>query len=159
MSPQTAANLKTLMWGGLTSLFAALLAACLAWYVTASTNAEMTIQQQEMAAVNQFDESGANLDSSMSDFIDGLADGRVDPAVRKALRTALALHAAKSQRLANIVGSRPVEDYTIGLGRLREMVDAAEDVPTGMTAAQLHADILANKKRISEVAWKRIAAK
>ncbi len=153
------ASLKTLMWTGLTSLFAALLAACLAWYVTANTNASMTVQQQEMAAINQFDETGANLDSSMSDFIDGLADRKVDPSVRKSLRTAIALHAAKSQRLANIVGSNPVENYTIGLGRLREMVDAADDVTTGMTAAQLHADILANKKRISEAAWARIVSK
>lgn len=119
----------------------------------------MTVQQQEMAAINQFDESGANLDSSMSDFIDGIADRKVDPSVRKSLRTAIALHAAKSQRLANIVGSKPVENYTIGLGRLREMVDAADDVTTGMTAAQLHADILANKKRISEAAWARIESK
>lgn len=147
------------MWTGLTSLVAALLAASLAWYVTASTNANMTIQQQEIAAVNQFDESGASLDSSMSDFIDGLADGIVDPAVRKSLRTAIALHAAKSQRLVNIVGGKPVENYTIGLGRLREMVDAAENVTTGMAAAQLHADILANKKRMSEAAWARIESK
>lgn len=112
-----------------------------------------------MAAINQFDESGANLDSSMSEFIDSLVDGDITPAARKSLRTAIALHASKAQRLSAIVGPKPIEEYMSGLKRLRGMADEVDDIPSGMTAAQLHADILANKKRISEAAWKRITRK
>lgn len=152
--PVTLAGFKRLLWSGLTAVLAALLAALLAWYVTSRTNARMVVQQQEIAAIDQFDSSGANLDSTMSDFIDDVVDGDPRPDLRKALRSAIALHAAKAQRLTNIVGQKPIEEYTAGLGQLRIMSDEAEDVQSGIVMAQLHANILANKKRISDAAWR-----
>lgn len=119
----------------------------------------MTVQQQQMAVLNQFDESGANLDSSMSDFIDAVADRSGVPDARKALRSAVALHAAKSTRLTGIVGPKTVDEYQLGLGKLRKMVDETGSVDSGVVAAQMHADILLNKKRISEAAWARIGEK
>lgn len=156
ISPTTLAAFKSAMRSALGTILAALLGACLAWWVTASTNAQMAIQQQDTAIVNQFDETGANLDSSMSAFIDALVEGDISPDVRKSLRTAISLHAAKAQRLNNIVGERAVQEYTKGLGLLRTMADSTDNVQSGMAAAQVHADILANKKRISDSAWKRI---
>lgn len=158
LTPEAIVGAKRVLWNALGAFVGALLAAGLAWYVTARTNADMSIQQQRMEIVNQFDETGANLDSSMSDFIDAVVDGEVTPDVRRSLRTAISLHASKSQRLSSILGSEPIEEYTLGLGRLREMVDSTVDVPTAMSAARLHADILENKRMISQAAWRRASA-
>jgi hypothetical protein len=156
ITPQAIESLKKATPIFLGHIIAALLAATLAWFVTARTNAVMIEQQQDYALINKFDETGARLDSSMSDFLDSVADGQDNPIAKKSLRTAISEHGATAQRMANVIGNGSVETYSNGLGRLYEMVDGTKDVQSGMTAAQLHADILANKKKISDAAWERI---
>lgn len=159
VSPQAFETLRRLLVSALAPALAAIFGACLVWYVTAHTNAQMIAQQQEMVLVDQFDGSGAELDSSMSDFMDSLVDREIGLGVRKSLRTAISLHAAKAQRLSNIIGDAPIKQYTAGLGKLRQMVDRTTDIEDGVAAARLHADILANKKRISDAAWERVRQK
>ncbi|WP_430443954.1 hypothetical protein [Sphingorhabdus contaminans] len=156
ITPQTVESLKKAAPALLGHFVAALFAAWLAWFVTSRTNDLMIEQQQDFALINRFDETGAELDSSMSDFLDSIAENEENPAARKSLRTAISEHAATAQRMANVIGDKSVTSYSDGLGKLRQIVDGTEDVSSAMTAAQLHADILFNKQKISDAAWARI---
>lgn len=155
ISPEAIERFKSGFASVFGKVLGALVAGFIAWWVTASTNAEMAVQQQEMQVINQFDESGATLDGAVSVYIDGLIDGRDASSLRGSLHTAIALHAAKSQRMAGMVSETTIDGYTAGLGKLNTVVDGTDDLQSGMTVAQLHAQILANKRVISDTAWEK----
>lgn len=151
---------KHVNWGlGIKVLGAISLVFLTAWVTylfTARLNVETALQQQQMAAVQQFEESGARLDTSLSLFADALLDGSGVAEARKEVRTAIILHASQANALRDVVGNGNVDQYLRGLAELREFADNATDPRTAMVVAQQHVNLMDYRVRMVELARRNI---
>jgi len=132
------------------------LTAVVTYMFTARLNVETAIQQQQMAALQQFEDSGARLDSSLSLFADALLDHRGVEDARKEVRTALTLHASQANALSSMVGTGNADQYLRGLGDLRRFADTTTDAQTAMRTAQAHVTLMDYRVRMAALARQNI---
>jgi hypothetical protein len=126
----------------LLAIISAALAAYLTYLGTARLNQVTAVQQQRMVAVQQFEESGARLDSSMSIFVDALLDGQDLKDARRDVRVALTIHASQADALRGFAGKGNVDRYLEALKNLRRLTDATTNLPTAKMAAQEHVNVM-----------------
>lgn len=145
-------NLK--MCGGV--VFAALVAAALTYLFTAKLNTEAALQQQYLAAVQDYIETGASLDSAVTNLADSILDGQEVRPARQAARAAIAAHVAATRSLSEIVGKGNSNLYMKGLAALRQFVDAANDKASAEAMSNARFDVMDNRNIIVTEARRRI---
>lgn len=160
LTPDRARRYGKLVIGGLlTAAIGGFFAALFTYYATVQINSESALQQQYLAAVQDFTATGAKLDASVTDLADAIADkeNRSDVAeVRKEVRQAIAAHAAATQGLQQIVGKGNIDAYLVGLGTLRGVVDGTKDAQAAMRASQARFDLMHNRTVLVTEARRRI---
>lgn len=133
-----------------------IIASFFTYMVTASLNSQAVVQQQKLVAIEQFDSTGADMDAKISAFNDALLDSKKSPAslenARREARSAIRLHAARTQGAASVLGDPNVQNYTFGLGKLRQFVDGATNAETAMPAAHTHVQLMKVRLKLSNEA-------
>lgn len=134
----------------------ALFTSALTYALTTQQNHEAAVQQQRLAALQTFIESGSKLDASVTDLVDSVGDRTDVIDAKKETRQALAAHAAASQSIEPIVGKANVEAYLGGVGTLRTIVDETANPSAALTTSQARFDVMHNRTVIVAEARKRI---
>jgi hypothetical protein len=132
------------------------LTAVATYAVTARLNTVSSVQQQHLAALQSFIESGSQLDASVTDLVDSVADSDDVKVAKKEVRKALSAHAAASQSLAPIVGKANVDAYLVGIGTVRQLVDQTDNSQAALNASQARFDVMHNRTLIVAEARKQI---
>ncbi len=134
----------------------ALMTAALTYLVTAHLNSEATVQQQQLAALQTFISTGAEVDANVTDLVDAI-DGETSVAeAKRATRHAISAHAAAAQSIEPIVGRKNLEVYQSGVGILRNLVDASSDPVSALRTSQARFDVMHNRTQIVAEARKHI---
>jgi len=134
----------------------ALLAAALTYLATARLNHEAALQQQYLAAVQDFVSTGAQVDAAVTELSDNVLDAEGVKEGRKEARQAIAAHAAATQGLSQVIGTGNAGEYMKGLAKLRTLVDQAEDVQSALKASDARFDVMHNRTIIVAEARRRI---
>lgn len=132
------------------------LTAIVTYQFTARLNVETAVQQQQSAAVQQFEQSGAQMDANLSLFVDALLDRRDVAETKTNARASIILHSAQANGLVALAGTGNVEQYVDGLGDLRELTDATDGKKTARQMAQKHVDLMAYRVQLVNVAKRRV---
>lgn len=160
LTPDRARRYGKLLIGGLlTAIIGGFFAALFTYYATVRLNTETALQQQYLAAVQEFNATGAKVDASVTDLADSIADtGRATEVAgaRKEARQAIAAHAAATQGLQQIVGKGNIDSYLEGLGALRTLVDSTKDAKAAMRVSQARFDLMHNRTLMVAEARRRI---
>lgn len=130
--------------------------AILTYMFTAHLNVETAIQQQQTSALQQFEQSGAQMDASLSVFVDALLDQKGVAEARTAARTSIILHSSQSSPLSSLAGTGNVEQYVNALGELRSLTDATDGRMTARKMAQQHVNIMAYRVKLVAICRERI---
>ena len=128
------------------------LTAIFTYMFTARLNVETAVQQQRTTAIQQFDQTGAQMDASLSLFVDALLSRQKVDDARTSARTAITLHAAQADGLAPLTGTGNVVQYVNSLGDLRVLVDQTNGKLTAKKMAQQHVDLMAYRKKLTAMA-------
>lgn len=140
--------------GGLaTAILGGIFAAVFTYMATARLNQEAALQQQYLAAIQEFSATGAKVDASITELADTVLDGAEKAQARKEARQAIAAHVAASQGLTQVIGIGNVKAYMKGLATLRLLVDATDDKSEALTTSRARFDLMDN--RISMIAEAR----
>lgn len=123
---------------------------------TSHQNIESAQQQQNVAAVQQFEASGAQMDAALSLYVDALLDKRDVAQTRKDVRAAITLHGAQAAPLRALAGKGNVDQYVDGLGALRGFADDADGRLSAKTMAQQHVNLMAYREKLTALARKNI---
>lgn len=143
--------------GGLTTaLVGGLIGALLSYHFTAKLNNESALQQQYLLAVQDFNATGAKLDSSVTELTDTVVDEEGLKDARKEARQAIAAHVAAVQGLSIVLGERNVDNYMFGVARLREYVDAANTPQQALIASKARFALMENRNMLLQEARRRI---
>ncbi len=143
--------------GGLTTaLVGGLIGALLSYHFTAKLNNESALQQQYLLAVQDFNSTGAKLDASITELTDAVADQASAKDARKEARQAIASHVAATQSLSIVLGKSNVDNYMVGLARLREFVDATNDEKNAYVTAKARSTLIQNRNLMMQEARRRI---
>lgn len=138
------------------AVFTALLTAILTYVVTAQLNTNSAVQQQNLAALQRFVETGSQVDASVTELTDAVADVEGLSTAKKDVRRSLAAHAAASQDLKVVVGKANIDAYLDGMGTLRDLVDHVDDPREAFKASQARFDVMHNRTVIVSEARKNI---
>ena len=143
--------------GGLaTAIVGGLCAALFTYMFTAKLNNDAAIQQQYLVAVQDFNATGAQLDSAITELADNVIDNsQVDEARRRA-RQAIAAHVAATQSLTPLMGEGNVGAYMSGLGTLRTLVDQTGDVSAALRTSDARFTLMENRQIMLADARERI---
>lgn len=143
--------------GGLsTALVGGLIGALLSYHFTAKLNNESALQQQYLLAAQDFNSTGAKVDSSITELTDGVVDKDSLKDARKEARQAIAAHVAATQNLSIVLGKQNVDNYMIGLAKLREYVDSANTPGEALLASNARFTLMSNRNLLLNEARKRI---
>lgn len=123
---------------------------------TAQLNVETAMQQQQAAAVQQFEQSGAQMDANLSLYVDALLDKRDIPATKSAARASIVLHSSQASGLNALAGTGNVTQYVNALGDLRELADASDGRITARKMAQQHVNVMAYREKLVALSRSRI---
>lgn len=137
---------------GLKAIALVALATVATYFATSHQNVESALQQQNAAAVQQFEASGSQMDAALSLYVDALLDGRDVAQARKDARAAITLHAAQASPLRPLAGNGNVDQYVNGLGDLRKFADDADGRLTAKTMAQQHVNLMAYRVKLVSLA-------
>ncbi len=148
--------LKFAVGGLVTAALGGFLAALFTYMFTAKLNQEAMVQQQYLAAVQDFIATGARVDASVTSLSDSILDADGIKEGRKEARQAIAAHVAATQSLSQVVGSGNANAYMEGLATLRTLVDDARDVQTALRASRARSDLMDNRTVIVAEARRRI---
>lgn len=138
------------------ALVTGFIAAVFTYGFTAKLNTESALQQQNLAALQEFISTGSKLDASVTNLSDSLLDNDNLLAEKKTVREAIAAHASAAQSLIQFVGKDNIDAYLVGVGTLRELVDATGDVNSAMQTSQARFDVMHNRTKIIEEARENI---
>src|SRR5690606_15182371 len=137
--------LKIGLGGLVTAAIGGLFAAWFTYMFTAKLNHDAMVQQQYLAAVQEFIATGASVDASVTGLSDSILDDDGVTEGRKDARQAIAAHVAATQSLAQVVGTGNAAAYMEGLATLRTLVDQAEDVQSALRASRARFDLMDNR--------------
>lgn len=140
----------------LSAALGGLLSAGFTYLFTEKQNHEAVVQQQYLAAVQDFVGSGARVDAAVTGLSDSLIDAQGVRDGRREARQAIAAHVAATQGLSQVIGKGNSDAYMEGLATLRTMVDDAKDVKTALTASNARFDLMENRTIIVAEARRRI---
>lgn len=144
----------------MTNLSIALIAGIVGGYTsykyTAQLNHEAALQQQYLAAVQDFVSTGARVDAAVTGLSDNLLDGKGTLDGKREARQAIAAHTAATLSLSQVIGKGNADAYMVGLGDLRAIVDDTRDVKTALHASQGRFDLMENRQVIVNEARRRI---
>lgn len=150
-------HLFKLAMGGLaTAIVGGLFAALFTYYFTAKLNNESALQQQYLAAIQDFSTTGAKVDASITELADTVLDGDQLKEARKEARQAIAAHAAASQSLAQVVGQGNVNEYVKGLATLRLLVDDTGNKSSALQTSKARFDLMENRNAMVSEARMRV---
>lgn len=155
-----AAHYLKLVLGGLaTAAIGGFFAALFTYYATIRVNTANALQQQYLAAVQEFISTGSKLDASITDVADVVLDkdgpAKLDDA-RKSARQAIAAHTAAAQSLEPVIGTGNVKAYLEGVGALRLLLDDTRTAHQLLRTSQARFDVMHNRTLIVAEARKRI---
>lgn len=141
---------------GLKALALIALTTIATYFATSHQNVETALQQQNSAAVQQFEASGAQMDAALSIYVDALFEkGDLDEA-RKDARNAIVLHSSQANALRTLAGDGNVDQYINGLGDLRKFADDMNGRLTAKKMAQQHVDLMAYRVKLVSLARENI---
>lgn len=130
--------------------------AILTYLVTAQLNVETAVQQQQSAAITQFEQSGSQMDANLSLFVDALLDQKGVADARNAARASIVLHSSQAGALKPLAGSGNVDQYVNALGDLREFTDAVDGKQTARKMAQQHVNVMAYREKLVRLSRERV---
>lgn len=137
---------------GLGAVALVFLTAIATYGITAKLNVETAVQQQQNTSIQQFEESGAQMDVALSNFVDALLDKKEIDEARNTSRAAIALHAAQANALKPLTGDGNIRQYIDGLGNLRAFVDSTDGRKTAKIMAQQHVNLMAYRLKLVDMA-------
>lgn len=140
----------------MTAIVGGLLAAWFTYMFTARLNQEAALQQQYLAAVQDFVSTGARVDASITGLSDNVLDKQDVVIGRREARLAIAAHVAATQSLSQVIGTGNAGAYMEGLAELRTMVDTTSDVRTALSTSRARFDVMDNRNVITAEARRRI---
>ncbi|MFZ3484180.1 hypothetical protein [Sphingomonas sp. 3-13AW] len=160
LTPERAKRYLKLAIGGLaTAILGGFLAALFTYMFTARLNQEAALQQQYLAAVQEFVATGAVVDASVTGLADSVLDAEGIKAGRREARQAIAAHVAATQSLSQVIGTGNSDAYMEGLATLRKLVDETTDVQSALRASRARFDLMDNRTIIVAEARRRIYGK
>ncbi|BCA57441.1 hypothetical protein HMP06_0210 [Sphingomonas sp. HMP6] len=127
------------------SLATALVGAPVGIYVATHANTIMIVQQQTLADLQNFENTGAQLDNRVSGMSDALVDGRGVNDARRALRDAVSAHSSAAFALRDDMGG-DYPPYATKLRELRNFADKANTPREGVKVFQSLVDLIALRK-------------
>lgn len=136
-----------------TALLGGLVAAYFTYLFTARLNTESAVQQQYLAAIQDFSTTGAKVDATITELADTVLDGDELVNARREARQAIASHVAASLSLAPVAGQGNVDEYMKGLATLRLFVDQTSGREQALKTSRARFDLMDN--RISMIAEAR----
>lgn len=139
-----------------TAIMGGLFAAVFTYYATIQVNAEASLQQQYLSAIQEFSATGARVDASITELADTVLDGEQLTSARREARQAIAAHAAASQSLSQVVGQGNVDEYVRGLAVLRLLVDDTNDRIEALKTSKARFDLMSNRTVIIGEARRRV---
>lgn len=140
------------VWAAAGAVALAGLTAVLTYFATARLNVETAVQQQQSAAIQQFEQSGSQMDASLSLFVDALLDKQGVKDARKDVRSAITVHGSQAASLTPLAGEGNVSQYVKALGDLRTFADAAQDPRSARKMAQQHVNLMAYRQKLVALA-------
>lgn len=149
---------RLISWGVLAIgwLATAVLTAFFTYMLTSRLNNEAVIQQQYLAAVQDFTATGAKVDASITELADTIIDEDSVTVARKEARQAIAAHVAATDSLSQVVGKGNSDAYMDGLATLTKLVDKTDDVPAALSTSRARFDLMSNRTIIVAEARRRI---
>lgn len=133
-----------------------ILTAITTYAVTARLNVETALQQQNAAALQEFEKSGGQMDVALSVYVDTLLDRGDTKAARNDVRTAITMHTSQTNALRSLVGSGNVDQYIDGLGDLRQFADDVNGRLTAKKMAQQHVNLMDYRVKMVSMARQNI---
>ena len=134
----------------------AFLAGVATYYFTKELNAEASVQQQYVAAVQDFAATGARVDAAVTTLADATVDADEVNAAKKEARQAIAAHAASTLALEPVVGEGNVKAYLTGVADMRDLVDHTDSVAAARRASRGRFALIQNRNSVIAEARKNI---
>lgn len=157
LTPERAKRYLKLALGGLlAAVLGGFMAAWFTYLFTARLNHEAAVQQQYLAAVQDFISTGARVDAAVTGLADSVLDGEGVGEARKEARQAIAAHVASTQSLSQVVGEGNSGAYMEGLATLRTLVDDTDDAQAALKASRARFQLMENRSIIVAEARRRI---
>lgn len=147
---------KIIASGLIAAVLGGLFAALFTYGFTVKLNNASAVQQQYLAAVQEFTATGAKVDASITELADTVLDGEQVVEARKEARQAIAAHVAATQSLVQIIGQGNVDEYMKGLATLRLLVDKTDEKRTAFSTSRARFDLMSNRTVIVAEARRRI---
>ncbi len=143
--------------GGLsTALIGGFFAALFTYSFTAKLNTEAALQQQYLAATQEFNATGAHVDAAITELSDNVLDSTDVPQAKREARQAIAAHVAATQALSPLMGTGNVKAYMEGLATVRILVDQTGDVSAALKTSRARFDLMDNRQIMLAEARRRI---
>lgn len=152
-------GLKLVLGGLATAVLGGLFAALFTYYATERLNNKAALQQQYLAAVQDFNSTGAHLDASITELADNVLDGLEVRQARREARQAIAAHVAATQALSPLMGTGNVAAYMKGLATLRLLVDQTGNSSAALRTSRARFDLMHNRTIMVSEARRRIAGR
>lgn len=139
-----------------TAILGGLVAAYFTYLFTARLNTESAVQQQYLAAIQDFSTTGAKVDASVTELADTVLDGQQLMEARREARQAIAAHVAASLSLSPVAGEANVEEYMKGLATLRLFVDRTTQREDALRTSRARFDLMSNRTIMIAESRKRV---
>lgn len=128
----------------------ALVAGPVAYHYATRANTVMVVQQNTLAAVQQFESTGASLDNAVRQFSDSLVARRGVDEARQGLRAAVAGHSSQVFTMRDTLGEADYRRYMAVLVQLRDRADNADDAREGVQVWQSAVDLIGYRRRLAD---------
>jgi hypothetical protein len=151
--PSLAGEWAKIIIGG---IVVAALTAIFTFLATSRLNHRSMVQQQYIAAVQDFTSTGARVDASITELADTVLDGAQITEARKEARQAIAQHVAATLGLAQVVGEGNEKEYMKGLATLRLLVDGTDNKRAALRTSRARFDLMSNRVIVVTEARRRI---
>lgn len=141
-------NLIAFAIWSLSLLASAGLTAYLSYLANQRANVELAVQQQRLADLQRFRESGGVLDDSVRAFSDAMIDGGSLRIARQTIRSAVAKHAVDAMAIQHLLGKGETAAYMRQLNALRTIADQTDNVVSAKQVWQTAISIITARQKM-----------
>ncbi|MBJ7254133.1 MAG: hypothetical protein JHD25_05085 [Sphingomonadaceae bacterium] len=147
---------KLAIGGVVSALAGGFFAALFTYSFTAKLNTEAALQQQYLAAAQDFNATGARVDAAITELSDNVLDSTDVAQAKREARQTIAAHVAATQALSPVIGTGNAEAYMEGLATLRVLVDKTGDASAALKTSRARFDLMDNRQIMLAEARRRI---
>ncbi len=128
-------------------LLTAAVTAYVSYRYNQKANTQLVVQQQKISELQEFRQSGAQLDQALGRMSDALVDGEGLEAARREMRTAITANITDASAVSHLLGSG-AEPYLKGLADLRDIVDQVDTIESGQALWQGSLNLMQQRRKL-----------